>query len=460
VVKVLPSNGIRRILASKILVTAVLAQSALGAAGQEVRNTSYITKSGERVLRIETVVPISTEEVWKAWTIPQELREWIAPVVAIDLRVGGTISTNYDQKATIGDAGTIRLPIINYIEKQLITLKVYLNEKFPKSTRYDDHNLQEIVQIVDLGDGNTKVVSSMVGWGAGRDWDQTYDFFARGNEWTYRQLAKYLSSLLPATMAAPAPAVDVSREQAVKIVAQIQRADYEGDGAALNQLYEQLLPFVDEPKLASRVRYWRGFAKWRRGINGFNETPAPKDLAKELTEGESEFDAAIQRDPGFVDAKVGAASCAINRLFLEGVFANEKDPTRLREILAPASMLLKDAATAAPDNPRLLWVVGPNQWSTPLERGGGQDKAMATYQKGLEAARAQKGGTGDPLEPSWGEPELLTSLAWSNLHRDLPDLSAAEQYAQAALKLVPYWHYVRDILMPQIRAAQAKAAKR
>ena len=49
------------------------------------------------------------------------------------------------------------------------------------------------------------------------------------------------------------------------------------------------------------------------------------------------------------------------------------------------------------------------------------------------------------------------SLAWSNLNRTTPDLKAAEQYAQAALKLVPYWHYVRDILMPQIRTAQAKA---
>jgi uncharacterized protein YciI len=63
----------------------------------------------------------------------------------------------------------------------------------------------------------------------------------------------------------------------------------------------------------------------------------------------------------------------------------------------------------------------------------------------------------DTLEPSWGEPELLMSLAWSNLNRTTPDLNAAEQDAQAALKLVPYWHYVRDILMPQIRAAHAKA---
>ncbi len=71
-----------------------------------------------------------------------------------------------------------------------------------------------------------------------------------------------------------------------------------------------------------------------------------------------------------MDAKVGAASCLFNRLFLEGVFKNEKNPQRLREILAPASLLLKDAKAVAPDNPRLLWVVGPNQWNTPPERGG------------------------------------------------------------------------------------------
>jgi len=257
-------------------------------------------------------------------------------------------------------------------------------------------------------------------------------------------------------MSPAAPAVDTSREQVVKIVARIQRADYEGNRAALNQLYDLLVPFVDEPELASRVRYWRGFAKWRRAINGFGETPTPKDLSDDLTDAESEFDAAIQRDPAFVDAKVGAVSCMFNRLFLEGVFKNEKDPQRLREIITPASMLLKEAKATAPDNPRLLWVVGPNQWGTPPERGGGQEKAIATYEKGLDVIRQHKEGTNDPLEPTWGEPELLMSLAWSNLNRTTPDLKAAEQYAQAALKLVPYWHYVRDVLMSQIRTAQAK----
>jgi hypothetical protein len=266
-----------------------------------------------------------------------------------------------------------------------------------------------------------------------------------------------VSAFATESLAQDKPAVSVSRDSVIRIVQQIQRADYEGDRAALNQLYQQLVPFVDEPEIASRVRYWRGFAKWRRAINGFNETPTPTDLAEDLTEAESEFDAAMQRDPGFVDAKVGAASCVGTRLFQERVFAKEKDPARLKQILAPVSQLLNEAKAAAPENPRLLWVLGPTQWSMPAERGGGQDKAIATYQRGLDAIREQKRNTDDPLEPTWGEPELLMSLAWSNLNRTTPDLTAAEQAAQAALKLVPYWHYVRDILMAQIRAARAKA---
>ena len=148
-------------------------------------------------------------------------------------------------------------------------------------------------------------------------------------------------------------------EQVVKeIVTQIQRADDGGDCAARNELYDQLVPFVDEPELASRVRYWRGFAKWRRAINGFGETPTPKDLSDDLTDVESEFDAVIQRDPAFVDAKVGAVSCMFNPVFLEGVLKRER-PSTVEGNRTPASTSLKEAKTTAPDNPRLLWVVGP-----------------------------------------------------------------------------------------------------
>jgi hypothetical protein len=49
------------------------------------------------------------------------------------------------------------------------------------------------MKIVDLSEAKTKVVSSMLGWGTEKYWDQAYDFSARPNEWTNRQFAKYLS---------------------------------------------------------------------------------------------------------------------------------------------------------------------------------------------------------------------------------------------------------------------------
>jgi hypothetical protein len=50
------------------------------------------------------------------------------------------------------------------------------------------------------------------------------------------------------------------------------------------------------------------------------------------------------------------------------------------------------------------------------------------------------------------------SLAGGNLYRSAPDLVAAEKYARAALALVPYWHYVKDILIPAIDTAKTRAA--
>jgi hypothetical protein len=245
---------------------------------------------------------------------------------------------------------------------------------------------------------------------------------------------------------------ELSRDSTIRVVIQIQRADYEGDRAALKLLHDKLTPIPENNKLASRMLYWRGFALWRRAINGFNETPTPEDLEEDLTLAVTDFKDAIARDPAFVEPKIGAGSSLGYLMYL-----HKKDPTRVQELLQQSSPLLKDAMATAPDNPRLLWVLGPIRWSSPPERGGGQEKAIEIYNKGLEAVHNQKSDVSDPMEPTWGEPELLMSLAWSNLNRTTPDLNAAEHDAQAALKLVPYWHYVRDILMPQIRAAQAKA---
>ena len=240
------------------------------------------------------------------------------------------------------------------------------------------------------------------------------------------------------------------REPVIRIVSRIQRADYEGDRVALKRRYDELAKFVTNKTLTARVRYWRGFAMWRRAINGFNDSVDPKELEHDLQQALDEFSKVTETEPGFGDAKIAMVSC----ISLVG-YIHQKDAERLKELLAQLTPVAKEAKAAAPDNPRLFWVFGPNVFITPPERGGGQEKAIEMYEKGLELSRKIKASE-DRLEPSWGEPELLMNLAYSNLNKDKPDVSTAERQARAALEIVPYWHYVRDILLPQILAAKAK----
>jgi hypothetical protein len=251
------------------------------------------------------------------------------------------------------------------------------------------------------------------------------------------------------SFAAATPAND-ARETAARIVAQIQRADYEGDRATMQRGFNELKPFVENQELASRIRYWRGFAQWRRAINGFNDAVDPKELEQNLNTALDEFKIAMKKDPAFVDAKVGTISCLGYLAFM-----NRKDQARAKELVGQILPLVKEADEMAPNNPRLIWVHGPILWNSPPERGGGQDKAIQNYERGLEACSKIK-TSDDPLEPSWGKPELMMSLAYSYLNANSVDANAAERYAHNALEVVPYWHYVRDILLPQIVAAKAK----
>ena len=148
-------------------------------------------------------------------------------------------------------------------------------------------------------------------------------------------------------------------------------------------------------------------------------------------------------DPQFVDAKIGEASCIVNLAVLNSGEERNQGYRRHRE-------LLDEAKKMAPENPRLAWVLGATLWYSPPQFGGGQDKGFEAYQQGLVWARKEH--VTDPLDPAWGEPELLMNLAFASLNATTPDLEAADRYAHEAVKLVPTWHYVRDLLIPQIQA--------
>ncbi|MEO6355984.1 MAG: SRPBCC domain-containing protein, partial [Ferruginibacter sp.] len=169
---------IRRVL----LLVIVLVISVFGIQAQVI-NSSYVTKFGEKALQFSIIVPIDKAEVWKLFTTDKGLEKWIAPVVKTNMKIGGWIRTNYDKTKTTEDTTAIQLDIINYLENEMLTLKVNLNDNFPQEAKNEDKNLQEIIQFIDIGKGKTKIISTMVGWGQGSHWDKAYTFFEKGNEW-------------------------------------------------------------------------------------------------------------------------------------------------------------------------------------------------------------------------------------------------------------------------------------
>jgi len=244
-------------------------------------------------------------------------------------------------------------------------------------------------------------------------------------------------------------------QQRIALVQAIQRADYQGDRAALQRLHQELSALTEDPATAARQRYWEGFALWRRAINGNNQKPPPEDLRADLTQAIADFERSVEADPTFDDSNVGRISCMQFLAFLDRGMPEKSKPLVDRFVA-----LYKEIAPRANDNPRFLWIRGLGEWwtppgSTPEVIEQRHEKSMATYAQGAELARQQKGRVTDPLIPSWGEPENLMSLAWCSLNKKSPDPQQAEAYAKQALALVPDWHYVRDILLPQIQTAQA-----
>ena len=264
----------------------------------------------------------------------------------------------------------------------------------------------------------------------------------------------------PVLAATPEP----QRDAVVQRVAAIQRADYEGDRVTLKRCYDELTAYVDDKDLGAKVRYWRGFALWRRAVNGANDKVPPGELQDDFKQAVTEFEAAIARDPGFADARSAAGATLGNLMALYATYPDLspefKDPARKQQSIDNALTYMNDAQASDPENPRVWWVLGPVRWYQSFQRKESAEKssdaAIEMYQKGLEAARKRKNLVSDPLTPSWGEAECLMSLAAAKFYRPAPDLAAADEYAHSALKLVPHWHYVKDILIPAIETAKAK----
>lgn len=236
-----------------------------------------------------------------------------------------------------------------------------------------------------------------------------------------------------------------------ELASAIRSADYRGERAELRRL----APALDEvatPSLLAYREYWRGFASWRRALNGFSETPRPADLREDLEAAVRSFEAALAHEPLWIEAQLGLVGCWGSLIYLAGA-----DSERRQAILARAGGVVRAVDERGRDNPRALWLLAGRVLSAPPPTGGDAVRAAATYRRGLKAARAESLRAEKPAAwvPAWGAAENLMGLAYVHAQGALTQRDVARAYAEGALALVPDWHYVRDVLVPQIEALPA-----
>ena len=154
-------------------------------------DTSFVAPGGERVQRLEIVIPgVTPKQVWEAVSPSEGLRSFVAPVTEVEMKTGGHYYTNYNPAARIGDPGTIYNTVLAYIPLEMVAIHVKLGTQiFPASVANADQ-LSAIMQIKDMGNGNVRVSEIMTGWQSGEDWDKVYKFFQTGNAYVLGQLYK------------------------------------------------------------------------------------------------------------------------------------------------------------------------------------------------------------------------------------------------------------------------------
>jgi hypothetical protein len=261
--------------------------------------------------------------------------------------------------------------------------------------------------------------------------------------WALVLAAVATSPTPPAASPPPASAAEV---RLADLVARVQSADYRGDRPALAKLDVELGE-LEGPALSEYREYWRGFALWRRALNGFNETPTPEDLAADLEKAVARFRASLAARPGWIEPRVGMVGCWASLMYLAG-----KDEARKAAILAEFKGEGQGIKEEGRQNPRALWLVGGSQFWR-----GDPAGALATWNEGVAAAwaEAETRPVPPPWVPAWGGPENLMNLAYFWSHAASKNRDVAMAYAQGAVTAVPTWHYVRDILIPQIRQLPA-----
>jgi uncharacterized protein YndB with AHSA1/START domain len=147
----------------------------------------------DRALVQEAVIDAPVAEVWKLFTTSEGARQWMAPRIEIDLRVGGDFRSSYNPQSTLDDEHTIINRTLSYLPERMLSIQ---NVQAPAGFQHPELFIQtwSVMTFNVMDEQRTRVRIAGLNYGEGAEWDVLYAHFERGNAYLLRLLAEVASA--------------------------------------------------------------------------------------------------------------------------------------------------------------------------------------------------------------------------------------------------------------------------
>lgn len=146
----------------------------------------------ERALAWEVAIPAPVDDVWRAWTVSEELITWAAPGGGyVEPREGGRWEAWFCAECPPGQRGSDVNRILEIVPGERLVIEAGVPRQFPKvreeKTRFE-------LTLRPVGEHHTLLRGIQTGWKDGEEWDLAFDYLADANAtwlgWLHRRFTR------------------------------------------------------------------------------------------------------------------------------------------------------------------------------------------------------------------------------------------------------------------------------